>query len=94
MRANQSSDENDATASFGDLAFGLLADIASLDDNGDIGEAALAEDFGVTESEKVNNGGGVLRSTFGEVLVLGFLGKQAPKLSCLSTGNNGVRQEN
>ena len=76
----QSSDENDAATGFGDLAFGFLADIAGLDDDRDVGEAAFAEDFGVSESEKVDDGGGVLRSAFGKVLVLGFLGKQAPKL--------------
>lgn len=84
----RSSNENDATTGFGDLAFGFLADIASLDDNGNIGEAAFAEDFGVSESEKVDDGGGVLRSAFSEVLVLGFLGKQAPKLGRLSVCNS------
>lgn len=76
----QSSDENDATTGFGDFAFGFLADIASLNDNGDVRKTSFAEDLGVTESEKVNDGSGVLRSTFGEVLVLSFLGEQAPKL--------------
>lgn len=76
----QSSDENDATTDFGDLAFSFLADVTGLDDNGHIGKTAFAEDFGVTESKKVDDGSGVLRSTLGEVLLLGFLRKQAPKL--------------
>lgn len=76
----RSSNENDATTGLGDFAFSFLADIAGLDDNGNVGKAAFAEDFGVSESEKVDDGGGVLRSAFSEVLILGCLGKQAPKL--------------
>jgi hypothetical protein len=71
----KSRNEHDAATRFFDLSLGFLADVSCLHDNGDIREAALAEDLGVSEGEKIDDGGSVLRSIFGEVFILGFLGK-------------------
>lgn len=80
----KSSDENDAATGFFDLSLSFLADVSRLHDNGDIREAALAEDLGVTEGEEIDDRCGVLRRLFGEVLVLGFLGEQGPNLERIS----------
>jgi hypothetical protein len=80
----KSRNEHDAATGLCDLSLGLLADVSRLHNNGDIREAALAEDLGVTEGEEIDDGDGVLRSLFGEVFVLDFLGKQGPKLERMS----------
>ena len=50
----------DNTASVSDLLLRQPANPSRLDDNRDLGDAALAEDLGVAEGEEVDNGNGVL----------------------------------
>lgn len=49
---------NDSTG-IRNLLLGLLADISCADDNGGLGQAALSEELGVSESVKVDERGGV-----------------------------------
>jgi hypothetical protein len=42
-----------------DLALSLLREVTGTDNDWDLGETTLAEDFGVAEREEVENGGGV-----------------------------------
>lgn len=62
-----------------DLLLGVTADIAGTDDNGDLGETALAEDLGVTEGEEVNDGGSVLLGT-AQVGITLLSGDERPQL--------------
>jgi hypothetical protein len=75
----------DATTSFLDLTFGLTADIASLHNNRDVGQATLAQKLGVTKSQKVDDrrsvlGGGVLAQILGAQL----LRHNRPELSIIT----------
>ena len=50
----------DNTTGIGDLLLRQPAYPSRLDDNGDLGDAALAEDLGVAEGQEVDHGNGVL----------------------------------
>ena len=66
-----------------DLALGVLAEVAGADDDGDLGDAALAEDLGVAEREEVKDGGGLLASLAGEVLLALLSRDEGPELKKL-----------
>ena len=72
-------DEDDLATSLLDLLLGLSADVAGLDDDGDVGEAALAEELGVAEGKKVDDGRLVGRLG-GEVLIALLSGDEGPEL--------------
>lgn len=74
-----SNELNHATG-FLDLALSFLADVAGLDDERNLRDAALAEDLGVTERKKVNDDGLVGGSLPAQVLLTGLLGYQRPQL--------------
>ena len=71
-------DELDNTASLLDLLLGLGGEVAGADDDGDLGEAALAKDLGVAEVEEVEDGS--LVALLGEVLVALLSGDERPEL--------------
>lgn len=77
------SDELDDTTGLLDLALGLGADVAGLDDDGDVGEAALAEELGVAEGEEVDDGRLVGRLG-AEVLIALLGGDEGPELDGVS----------
>lgn len=52
-------DQLNNTTSLLDLLLGITAEVAGTDDDGDLGETALAEDLGVAEGQEVDDGGGV-----------------------------------
>ena len=52
-------DQLNDTTSLLDLLLGITAEVAGTDDEGDLGETALAEDLGVAEGQEVDDGGGV-----------------------------------
>jgi len=75
---------NDTTG-LGNLLLRELADVAGTDDDGDLGEAALAEDLGVAEGKEIENGRGVLLLA-SEVGLTGLGGDEGPELeSTVST---------
>ena len=59
MKKVRLGDELDNATGLLDLALGLGGDVAGADDDGDLGDAALAEDLGVAEGQEVDDGGGV-----------------------------------
>jgi hypothetical protein len=63
-----------------DLALGLLADIAGLDDKRNVRETALSEDLGVAQCEEVEDDGLVGGSVLAQVLLASLLGDKSPKL--------------
>ena len=71
-------DELDNTAGLLDLLLGLSGEVAGTDDDGDLGEAALAEDLGVAEVEEVEDGG--LVALLGKVLLALLSGDEGPEL--------------
>jgi len=73
-------DELHNTTSLLDLALGVLAEVARADDEGDFGQAALAEDFAVAEGEEVEDGRGVGFGALGEVLFALLEGDEGPEL--------------
>lgn len=66
-------------ASLGDLLLSQLANPSRLDNNGDLGELALAEQLGVSEGEEVDDGDGVGLGA-GDVGVTGLGGDKRPEL--------------
>lgn len=74
-----SNELNDTTGLL-DLALGFLADVASLDNDGDFRETALSEDLGVTQREEVEDNGLVGGSLASNVLFAGLLGDERPEL--------------
>lgn len=68
------------TAGLLDLALSFLANIASLDDDGNLRETALSEDLGVAQREKVEDNSLVGRSAAVNVLLAGFFGDERPEL--------------
>lgn len=52
-------DQLNNTTSLLDLLLGIAAEVAGTDDDGNLREAALAEDLGVAEGQEVDDGGGV-----------------------------------
>lgn len=81
---------NDTTGLL-DLALSLTADVASLDDEGNLGETALSEELGVSESEQVEDESAVGLGLLTEVLVAGLLGDEGPKLFQKLTGSDSGR---
>ena len=80
-------DELDNTTGLLDLALSLGRDVAGADDDGDLGETALAEDLGVAEGQEVEDGGGVGVTLAGEVL-LALLGRdEGPELLEVDDGS-------
>jgi len=74
------SNELDDTTGFLDLALSFLADVASLDNERDVGDTALSENLGVTEGEQIEDNGLVGRSVLTQVLVASLLGNKGPEL--------------
>lgn len=72
-------DELDDTTGLLDLALGVLGEVAGTDDEGDLGDATLAEDLGVAEGEEVEDGGG-LGGLVGQVLLALLGGDEGPEL--------------
>ena len=72
-------DELDNTAGLLDLLLGLSGEVAGANDDGDLGEAALAEDLGVAEVEQVEDGG-LGAVLLGEVLLALLSGDERPEL--------------
>jgi hypothetical protein len=72
-------DQLNNTTGLLDLLLGIAAEVAGTDDEGDLGETALAEDLGVAEGQEVDDGGGVglLAAQVG-VTLLG--GDESPEL--------------
>lgn len=74
-----SNELNDTTGLL-NLALSFLADVASLDDNGDFRETALSEDLGVTQRKEVEDDSLVGGSAARDVLLAGLLGDERPEL--------------
>lgn len=72
------SDELDDTTGLGDLRLGQLADVAGADDQGSLGQLALAQQLSVSESGEVDDGGGVGGAL--EVLLAQVDGEERPQL--------------
>jgi hypothetical protein len=72
-------DQLNNTTGLLDLLLGITAEVAGTDDEGDLGETALAEDLGVAEGQEVDDGGsvGLLAAQVG-VTLLG--GDEGPEL--------------
>lgn len=75
------SNELDNTTGLLDLALSLLADVAGLDDERNVGETTLSENLGVAEREEVEDNGLVGRGVLAQVLVTSLLGNKSPELS-------------
>ena len=74
------SNELNDTAGLLDLALGFLADVASLDDDGDFRETALSEDLGVAQRQEVEDNGLVGGSLASDVLFTSLLRDERPEL--------------
>lgn len=79
VREGHSCNELHHTAGFLDLALGIFAEVSCADDEGDLGDAALAEHFAVAEREEVEDGGGVGLAA-GEVLFAVLKRDEGPEL--------------
>ena len=77
-------DELDNTTGLLDLLLGLSGEVAGADDNGNLREAALAEDLGVAEVKEVEDGS--LVALLGEVLVALLSGDERPELVEVDNG--------
>lgn len=77
--ASYLSDELDNTTSLNNLALSLGADVPGTDNDGDLGETALAEELGVAVGEEVDDGGRVGLGA-ADVLVAGLKGDERPEL--------------
>ena len=73
------SDQLNNTASLLDLLLRQLANPSSAHYEGDLGETALAEDFGVSEGKEVEDGDGVLLGA-SKVGFAGLGGDESPEL--------------
>lgn len=80
-------DELDNTTGLLDLALGLSRDVAGADDDGDLGETALAEDLGVAEGQEVEDGGRVGVGLAREVLLALLGGDEGPELLEVDDGS-------
>jgi len=80
-------DELDNTTGLLDLALSLGRDVAGADDDGDLGETALAEDLGVAEGQEVEDGGGVGVTLAGKVLLALLGGNEGPELLEVDDGS-------
>lgn len=77
-------DELDDTTSLLDLLLGVLRNVTGANDDGDLGKTTLAEDLGVAEGEKVENGS--LVGLLGEVLLALLSGDERPELVQVDDG--------
>lgn len=77
-------DELDNTTSLLDLLLGVLGNVTGANDDGDLGKTTLAEDLGVAEGEKVENGS--LVGLLGEVLLALLSGDEGPELVQVDDG--------
>ena len=80
-------DELDDTTGLLDLALSLGGDVTGADDDGDVGETALAEDLGVAEGQEVEDGGRVGVTLAGEVLLALLGGNEGPELLEVDDGS-------
>lgn len=71
------------TTSLSNLLLSQSADPSCLDDNRDLGQAALAQDLGVAEGEQVDDGDGV-GLLAGQVGLAGLSGDESPQLHGVS----------
>lgn len=76
-------DELDDTAGLLDLALGVLGEVAGADNDGALGDAALAEDFAVAEREEVEDGS-LVGGLVGEVLLALLERDEGPELVLMS----------
>ena len=76
----RSCNQLDNTTGLLDLLLRQLADPSRADDQGDFGQAALAEDLRVAEGQEVEDRGGVLLRA-GDVGVAGLGGDEGPQLA-------------
>lgn len=72
--------ELDNTSGLGDLALGVLGEVAGADDEWDGGDATLAEDFAVSEWEEVEDWGSVGLAASESLLAL-LLWDERPELN-------------
>lgn len=72
--------ELDNTTGLGDLALGVLGEVAGADDEWDGGDATLAEDFAVSEWEEVEDWGSVGLAASESLLAL-LLWDERPELN-------------
>lgn len=79
MKKVRLGDELDNATGLLDLALGLGGDVAGADDDGDLGDAALAEDLGVAEGKEVEDGS-LLGALGLDVLVTLLGGDEGPEL--------------
>jgi hypothetical protein len=79
MRTSFLRDQLNNTTSLLDLLLGQAAHPPGADDQGNLGQAALAEDLGVAEGEEVEDGDGVLLGA-GNVGLAGLGGDESPEL--------------
>lgn len=75
------SNELDNTTGLFDLALSLLADVAGLDDERNVGETTLSENLGVAEREEVEDNSLVGRGVGAQVLLASLLRNKGPELS-------------
>jgi hypothetical protein len=73
------SDQLNNTTSLLDLLLSQLAHPSSADNQGDLGQTALAKNLGVAEGEEVEDGDGVLLLA-GDVGITGLGGDEGPQL--------------
>ena len=76
----RSCDELHDTARLLDLALGVSAEVSRANDEWDLWDTALAEDFAVAEREEVEDGCGVFLAAAGEVLLALLLWDEGPEL--------------
>lgn len=79
------SDELNNSTGLEDLLLSLLGDVSCANDNGGLGQTALAQELGVSEGEEVNDGGGVGGGVV-EVLLAHLEGYQRPQLVDVDLG--------
>lgn len=83
------SNELDNTTGLLDLALSLLADVAGLDDDRNVGKTTLSENLGVTEREEVEDNGLVGRGVGAQVLLASLLRNKSPELSIENQHTHG-----
>jgi hypothetical protein len=85
MRTSFLRDQLNNTTSLLDLLLGQAAHPPGADDQGNLGQAALAEDLGVAEGEEVEDRDGVLLGA-SDVSIAGLGGNERPKLVKVDDG--------
>ena len=77
-------DELNDTTSLLNLLLGVFGNVAGADDDGNLGQTALAKDLGVAEGKEVKNGGFV--GLLGKVLLALLSGDEGPELVQVDDG--------